>query len=235
MVAIEADGKKQYGVLMAEAKGIPFYKFYYQEAGEEYRNKKLIYSPDAMRDLMNLQILDSLCGQTDRHIANIMADVEIREIDGEQRGVIKKITGIDSDLSFGKITYSALNAGQKLINLKRIEDLDGLAFPAMSKEVAESLLALTPEMLDYEMIGLISKAERQALLDRLLGIQEAIQRQKDYEANHPGVPTKFLEKNQWADYQKDLTKKLIGNKQFKDKLKKDTYLTPTAVVGIKIN
>ena len=238
MAAVEVNGKKKYGVVMQEAPGMPVSLLYTGEMSDEYKGEYLTYSPDAIRDLLNMQIFDALCGQTDRHEGNRMMTLEKgaqQATDGKDSYEIKTVTGIDSDLSFGKLSYSAF-MNKNIAGIKQVENKNGLSTPAMSRELAESILALTPSMLEYEMMGILSKAERAALTDRLTGIQEAIRRQMDYEAAHPEIPTKFIEKDQWPTFQRQLLEEIRkGGAGAKKDLMARSYISPSILLGIKVS
>lgn len=82
----EATGRLIRGNLMDQAEGIE-----YADASEDMINGKVTSS--FLRDVTNLQVLDVLCGQLDRHGGNMMYKVENGNITGVQ--------GIDNDAAFG--------------------------------------------------------------------------------------------------------------------------------------
>ena len=233
MASIEAEGKKKYGVVMDEAEGMEAMNIYAGKVDQKYREKNIIYSSDTVRELFNMQIFDALCGQADRHEGNVLLRLKENKYKGKPYYLIDKATGIDLDNSFGKINYSDLMSG-KHSGLK-IEDKKGrLLIPGMSKELAESILALSPDMLNYEMMGLLSKKERQALIDRLTGIQEAIKRQKEYEAKHLDIPSKFIGKDEWRGFRDSIRQKAQKDADYRKWLKKNTYVRPVALMGMRV-
>ena len=84
--------KGQLGVLMEKARG--------QQVGEIYMTgsdrlvDKLRVSPEFQRDLTNLQVLDAIAGQHDRHFNNMLVETDAKEN-------YVKLKGIDNDGSFG--------------------------------------------------------------------------------------------------------------------------------------
>ena len=234
MASIEAEGKKKYGVVMEEAEGMEAMNLYDGEVDKKYEGKDVIYSPDTVGELFNLQIFDALCGQADRHAANMLLRLTESTYKGHKYYLVDKATGIDLDNSFGKLNYSDVMSGRRSATL-RVEDKKGMLFvPGMSKELAESILALTPDMLNYEMMGILSKKERQALVDRLMGIQEAIKRQKDYEEKHPEIPSKFIGKDGWRDLRNRIGQQASGDLEYKKWLEKNTYVDPSVLIGKRI-
>ena len=98
----------QEGVVMAQAKGTEYAKVL-REAG---RNN-VVYTPEAIRQFSSLQLFDTICGQIDRHEANIfVTTVKI----GNQT-VITGVQGIDNDLAFGKLNYETINSNFKTNHL----------------------------------------------------------------------------------------------------------------------
>ena len=82
----EATGRLIRGNLMDQAEGIE-----YANVWEDLINGRVTSS--FLRDVTNLQVLDVLCGQLDRHGGNMMYKVENGNITGVQ--------GIDNDAAFG--------------------------------------------------------------------------------------------------------------------------------------
>ena len=169
MATVTFGGEKFYGVVMEEAKGEVSQNVLEGKNKPEHKGKALAYSPEAIKNLVCLQIFDILCAQTDRHEGNRMFDIQIYD---EEKGiyVVKNCTGIDGDISFGNISYSEIS-GLSYSGIFSVEDSNGLAAPAISEELAHTILELKPEMLNYEMMGLLNKKERKALVDRLKGLQ----------------------------------------------------------------
>ena len=58
-----------------------------------------INAPEVLRQLSDLQVLDYICGNTDRHSGNILYRFE--EVDGKKR--LCGIVGIDNDMSLGEV------------------------------------------------------------------------------------------------------------------------------------
>ena len=234
MATISVNDKKMYGVVMSDASGLEAGELTKDKFRSEHDHEDVEYSPNAIRDLLNMQIFDALCGQTDRHEYNRLLQFEQVERNGKKVNVVKSAKGIDGDFSFGRIDYSDFKSSKKA-DIMRMEDSHGLHAPGMSAELAEKILALSPEVLDYEMIGLLNRDERAALKDRLIGIQGAIKKQKEYESKHQGTPTKFIPEGKWKDFRIRYGTELRADKKKRLKAYDNTYLNPNFVIGITIN
>ncbi|MBO6214627.1 MAG: hypothetical protein J6N76_03710 [Lachnospiraceae bacterium] len=236
MASIEIDGKKTYGVVMDEAKGVEEAKLFDGTADETYKGKGAIYGDEAVRDLLNMQLFDAICGQTDRHERNRMLNLELRKQKGKAGSffVVKNAVGIDSDVSFGNMSYSHIKNSNHA-GLMKVEGKNGLSIPAISKEFADAILALSPEILNYEMLGLLNKDERKALIDRFKGVQDAIKKQMEYEKKNRNVSTKFIEKDKWKDFRIRLADAAQDNYEFKKYLNDNTYISSGLLLGKKID
>ena len=173
MAQIELHGKVVDGLAMEQAKGTDMGVILTVHEG-----KKGQYSANAARQLLDLQVLDVLCGQTDRHPGNYMAETTF---DGSTYKVTG-ITGIDNDMCLGEMQYSRIKKQKTVGFLTSIENGQGmLKLPAMSDELANRILALEPRMLDYLMGDILNARELGALKGRLAGVQSAIRKKKDAE------------------------------------------------------
>ena len=179
MTDVIVDGEKKRGVLMDEAKGISIALFM-EDIQKKEPDAKIQYSGNAIKQLTSLQILDIICGQIDRHHANYLADI-VKIADKSYE--VKKIVGIDNDLAFGRLKYKAIKGTGKagFNRIKNIEGDDGLLLPAVDKVLAQKIIDINPEILDFQMCDLLSKDERKALIDRLKGVQSALKKQMDKE------------------------------------------------------
>ena len=127
-----------------------------------------------LKQLADLQVLDYICGNPDRHGGNMFYEFNG---DGELIG----IQGIDNDLSFG--------------GLKTTNGILGFMMPpqymgAISKGTADRILAIDPEVLAYSLYGILDTREIDAAKFRLEQMQEAIKISrvniKKYQQEKPG-------------------------------------------------
>ncbi|MBR1628076.1 MAG: hypothetical protein IJ679_02270 [Lachnospiraceae bacterium] len=212
MTEIEVDGQKLDGIMMDEAKGSEIFKIFNEakENGIEFK-----YSPEAFRQLINLQVLDLICGQVDRHQGNYLCT-------RDENYVVKSISGIDNDMAFGSLSYSTIKkTGRRGLNRIRNVELNGeMSLPAMDRAFANRLLAIKPEMIHFALVDLIAKKDRDALIGRLQGVQNVIRRQMKKEESqrkrNPAAKSKFLSNpKEWAERLKEQSEQIIElRKQF---------------------
>ena len=127
-------------------------------------------------------MFDIICGQTDRHRKNYMAQVVERGDTYE----ITEICGIDNDLSFGTRDYNAFvgrnDPGKSAVI--SIEDREGrFVLPAMSQGLADRILSIVPETLHFLLDDLLGREEITCLELRIRGVQDAIKKQKELGSN----------------------------------------------------
>ena len=218
MTEIEVDGQKLDGILMDEAKGKEIYNIF-DEAKE--KGSKFKYSPEAFRQLINLQVLDLICGQVDRHQGNYLCT-------RDENYVVKSISGIDNDMAFGSLSYKDIKErGRLKLNRIRNVELNGeMSLPAMDRAFANRLLAIKPEMIHFALADLIEKKDRDALIGRLQGVQNVIRRQMKKEESgrkkNPAAKSKFLsDPKEWADRLKEEGEKIIELRKRLEQAKKE--------------
>ena len=93
-------------------------------------------NPTVLRDLANLQALDYICGNTDRHALNMVFTFE----DGFPPQVTG-VQGIDNDLSFGARDFPDGHS--------KLSSLDNMR--VIGEEMARKIEALTPEQLKFAL------------------------------------------------------------------------------------
>ena len=93
-------------------------------------------NPTVLRDLANLQALDYICGNTDRHALNMVFTFE----DGYPPQVTG-VQGIDNDLSFGAKDFPDGHS--------KLSSLDNMR--VIGEEMARKIEALTPEQLRFAL------------------------------------------------------------------------------------
>ena len=113
-----------------------------------------LFAPSVQKELCSLQVLDYLCAQGDRNRGNYFLEYD------KEKQQYTHVHGIDNDLSFGygsnngEIVYR--RKGNVSSHSKLTVDHEGnLAIPHMDKQLAENILNLRPEILEFELKGLI--------------------------------------------------------------------------------
>lgn len=162
----DQQGQEHKGVIMAEAKGTELLDTLYWK-GRKKMNRALICDEMFYLQMNSLQIMDIIAGQTDRHERNIMVDYDA------ENQTIRKIQGIDNDMSFGKLYYYETKYKNSMKSLEK----DGeFALACMDKRLYQRIMSLSDEMLDYAFLDLLSKDELSALKDRVHGVRNLLKK-----------------------------------------------------------
>ena len=162
MRCIDQKGNLLEGTFMAKAKGYNLessrdlqYHAYARVDDQPYAE-----GSNLVKDLADLQALDYLCCNVDRHPANMFYKVD-------ENGKIVGVQAIDNDSSFGR-PYDLGGNHLQLVGYNNM----GI----MSESMAERLEKMTPEMLKLSLRGRgLSKEELQAACARLDDLQKKIQ------------------------------------------------------------
>ena len=202
----EATGKTIRGNLMNQAEGKEY---------DDVKNllKERNITSSFLRELTNLQVLDMLCGQVDRHAHNMMYKVD--------NGKITGIQGIDNDGAFGlNIDASSVSKGGKDA---RIFDVNGeeMFIPYMDAHLADRIMQLDGKMLRYALMDLLKEEEINAAIKRLEIMQKGIKNIREKEA------FRFLENEEdWTVHKSaEELNAVFSNKEW-DKLYEDEKENP---------
>ena len=143
------------------------------------RQKKAqsMFAPTVQKELTSLQVLDYICGQSDRHIHNFFMEKE----SGTQYA---HIHGIDNDSSFSTGTKYDLDGGRTCMNLNKLRtvirpDRNELVIPYMDKQLAKNIVNLSPDMVRFALKDLLGDRYIEQTIKRLQNVQEAIRNEKD--------------------------------------------------------
>lgn len=123
-----------------------------------------------IKQLADMQVLDYLCGNVDRHGGNMSYKVD-------ENGKFVDIVAFDNDTSFGTLPIDPKTGRFRQAG---IQDLK-----VISKPMSRKLMSLTPEMLKFSLRGRgLTDPEIQASCDRLAELQQAIRN---------GIPAKTID------------------------------------------
>ncbi len=154
------------------------------------------------RDLCNLQILDCVCGQLDRHAGNFL-------VSRNEEGDLSGLQGIDNDGSFGLNEDSGHVGGRHNRSVVNRES-EEIEMPFIDEKIAERIETLEPSAFKYILKDLISDDEINACIVRFNKIKEAIKKTRN---THP---EKFLEnEDDWND---DTAQRMLDHSQEKRNL-----------------
>lgn len=142
-----------------------------------------VNDPAFQQAMSRLQLIDTLAMQVDRHVGNFF-------IHRDEFGNLLSVTGIDNDMAFGEQTD---------LDMKH-KEYPGLS-KLVDKELAERIIALRPDELRMIMEDLLSPAELDALIDRLIKLQTHLKKET----------TRLLEKDEWSEVHESIRK---GDKSY---------------------
>ena len=115
------------------------------------------------KDIADLQVLDYICGNVDRHAGNLFYDVD------EKTGKIKGVQGIDNDSAFG-----LFSSGKDKTNF-RLNGTDSLK--VVSEDMAKKINGISPEMLKFTLRGRgLTDKEINAACERLNDVKAAVKK-----------------------------------------------------------
>ncbi len=181
---IQLGDKVHKGTFMEMAEGSSPYESGLDDEIINVTQNELENSPELIRSIANLQILDLICGNTDRHKGNFflqMGDVVMP--DGSIRRKVVGIQGYDNDNSFGRKIDRVDVRYMSSIPIENIR--------IIPKETADYILDLDLELLEAMMIGYdISRAEIGPTIRRIKKIQDKIREGNQYYTEHPNAPLK---------------------------------------------
>lgn len=195
MKIVNANGVEQEGCFMELAKGYDVKNLPPQAAGI---NQRALQGTNGMgfRDLANLQILDYLCGNVDRHAANFTYQFD-------KKGKFCGVQGFDNDCAFG-----LLSMGNREGHNRMVGTADMRAIP---RSTYERIMRLDPPMLKYALRGFgLSEQELNCAAERLNDLQTALTDDLVFYRNHDArnrgrktlVPghIRVLEDKDWRKY-----------------------------------
>lgn len=199
-VIVEKDGVQRKGFVMEQAEGVSIKALKRMAKEEKY---EIEIEGEAQKQLLNLQILDNIIGQVDRHIGNYFVSYEKDE---EKKTLfVKKVVGIDNDLSFGKSEVLGINNTASILSKKKVKKGKtevvqySYQIGMMDKKLYEGLKSVSPELLEVNLAGVIEPEYMDALKKRYEMVKkyifEAAEKEEDF----------FREKRGWdIDCQREL-------------------------------
>ena len=148
---------------------------------ETINNNRVKYAPDAVRQLVNLHLLDLICGQTDRHRNNYFVTTN-------QEGRIDGVQGIDNDVSFGELK------GEELADKTGyLQGMGGMNLPVMDREMYDSLWEMTDSILRVNLGDLLTAEELVALVDRIKAVRNYLKERVE------NRELTLVSRGQWTD------------------------------------
>ena len=170
MKFVDKEGKVQEGTFMDYSDGVDL-------AGGGDSMKAVNAHPfdgdtswKGLKQMADLQVLDYICGNVDRHQGNMMYRTD-------DKGNIVGVQGIDNDSSFGLFA-------EKEVNRHALPGADHLN--VISASMRKKVMGLTPEMLKYALRGRgLSEEKLDFAAKRLTTLQNSIREGEAYYKAHP--------------------------------------------------
>ena len=164
MVLRDKNGNEIQGTFIAEAQGEDMQNLSAEAANID---KAAVEGTDgkAFKDMADLQVLDFICGNVDRHYANMFYQLK--------NGKLVGVQGIDNDCSFGTFVPKDGESQKRLAGLFHMR--------AVSESTYERVMALNGDALKYALRGYgLSEAQLDAAAQRLDMVQKALVRSVDH-------------------------------------------------------
>ena len=195
MKLVDANGVEQEGSFMELAKGFDIKNLPPEADGIDKRSL-LRTNGMGFRDLANLQVLDYLCGNVDRHGANLSYQFD-------KNGKFCGVQAFDNDCSMGDFFMGNRKGRNRMVGTKDMRAIPRSSF--------NRIMNLTPPMLKYALRGFgLSEPELEAAGQRLNDLQTALSDDltfyRNHDARNPGqkklVPghIRVLEDKDWSKY-----------------------------------
>lgn len=167
------DGNKTRGVFMEFAEGSDLFHMKENDPLKEVTYEQLDNS-EILKQIADLQVLDYICGNTDRHLGNMFYQFR----DTENGRILSGITGIDNDNSFGK------NEMSRTTGLMRLPGISSLM--VINEETAARIKGLSYPMIKVALQNYsLSSAEMDAAWNRITALQQSILEGEVYYRNNP--------------------------------------------------
>ena len=166
MKIIDRDGREIEGTFMQEAEGVDVSNIRDEDGG--YGSAALKdHDGRGIKSIADLQVLDFICGNTDRHAENVTYQFD------KQTGKFIGVQGYDNDTAFGTLIPKK---GDFVAHLTLPENM-----LAVSQSMYERLKQITPEMLKFTLRGYgLSEQELEAAAQRMQIVKDTVEKDLDY-------------------------------------------------------
>jgi hypothetical protein len=155
-----------------------------EEAKKTNAEAKLTYTGEAQRQLVCIQVLDEICGQTDRHNGNLFF-----QTNPDNPIEVTGVQAIDNDMSFGAITDIDKKSHRQL------QQLSVANLPYMDKAMAEHIKLISKEMLKFALADVLEDDEIEVLNERLEKVKKYI---SEVEEDKAKTGSRLLTKGEWT-------------------------------------
>ena len=132
-------------------------------------DKESFNTPSLLKQIADMQILDYICGNTDRHIGNMLYTLETGK-DGKM--MVSGIVGIDNDNSFGTLLFDKEADSTQLTSLNNIGVISQSCYQTVSNMSPDALKVILGDKLSAEEMN--AAAQRLTLLQKELETERII-------------------------------------------------------------
>ena len=119
---------------------------------------------------MDLQILDLIAGQIDRHTNNYMAFFD----DSTDKILIEGIKAIDNDMAFGQTKSKEVQFGESFMT-PLADTFGSISVPCISQELYDRIMTPGIDLaMRFDQLDLRSQSEINSLIERFLFVRKQI-------------------------------------------------------------
>ena len=167
MKIINGEGEEQEGTFMMEAVGVDPKNVRPEDSNLGGWGSMMETDGRGLRSIADLQVLDYICGNTDRHANNVAYQFD-------KNGKFIGVQGFDNDCSFG--TYVPQEGDKYTCHLTTVENMG-----VISASMYEQISKITPDMLKFSLRGFdLSEEELDAACTRMKQVRDAAEKNLDY-------------------------------------------------------
>lgn len=132
-------------------------------------------NPDSFKDTADLQVLDYICGNTDRHGGNMFYKFDETPNGPKITGVV----GIDNDCSMGTLPPTTSNRYSRMVGT------DSLV--VISESMANKIMSMTPEMMEITLGDChgLTPEEKNAAWERVNDLKKVIEKGVEFYDKNP--------------------------------------------------
>ena len=167
-MTVVIDGKEVEGVFMETVEGTDICRFKEDDEIFSADEESFEKGSEALGQIVDLQVLDYICGNTDRHMGNM-----IYQFDKKENGqvVLKGIKGIDNDCAFGTPN---IQEGKQIQNMVNPEDMQFIR-----EDMLKKIVSLKKDEIDMQLSHYrLTDEEKDAVWKRVENVREAVKQKK---------------------------------------------------------
>ena len=169
----------------------------------------LMYSGEAIKQLKTIQIIDMICGQVNRTDDSLRVTVKEGTREGVDYLVITGVMAVKNEYSFGTAGFEDVNKNAEHSSLRQLfnKSKSRISIGAYDPDFADRVMDLNAdEVVRIFNANGLSDEQKEALKDRLTGVQEALREDKSNPETMRGRLEKHRVKNHYYDADPPLSK-----------------------------